>query len=329
MTQASASGSKSALSDCEPSNGPAGGPGVSVVIPAYNYERFLPEAIDSVLAQTYAPIEVIVVDDGSTDNTKAVVAAYGDKVRYVYQNNAGLSAARNTGIRNAKYDFLGFLDADDYWKPNFVARGMELFQQLSLDYAVVAFQSQFVDEFGKELTKKNFPEVTVGALNHRDVLLKNRFAADAVLVRKTALLEAGFYDEKLRSSEDRDMWVRIGAKYPLYLDTERLALIRRHGNSMSRNAGRMKSNICRVFEKAQEVGLVSSGDVFFWRRAYSFMHFQSAWMFYEQGDRGIALWELICSLACWPWFRHPRELNEPIFFRLRSARYFLFHPVKA
>jgi glycosyltransferase involved in cell wall biosynthesis len=326
MTQAS--GSSAGFSELEPVESSKKSSGVSVIIPAYNYERFLPEAIDSVLAQTYSPVEVIVVDDGSTDNTKAVVAAYGDKVRYVYQTNAGLSAARNTGIRCSSHEYLGFLDADDYWKPTFIARGMELFRELSDEYAVVAFQSQFVDEHGHELTKKNYHEVTLGTLTHRHVLLKNRFAADAVLVKKPALLEAGFYDEKLRSSEDRDMWVRIGARYPLHLDGERLALIRRHGNSMSRNAGRMKSNICRVLEKAYENGLVSSSDVFFWRRAYSFMHFQSAWMYHEQGDRGIAVWELCCSLACWPWFRHPRELNEPIFFRLRSLRNFLLLPMK-
>ncbi len=320
--------SSTGLPVLEAAEKPMNRPGVSVVIPAYNYAHFLPCAIDSVLAQTYDLVEVIVVDDGSTDNTREVVAGYGDRVRYIYQTNAGLSAARNTGIRASTHDFLGFLDADDYWRPNFVARAMELFSQLPGDHAVIAFQSQFVDEQGRELPKKSFAEVTRGTLNHRHVLLKNRFAADAVVVKKAALLAVGFYDEKLRSSEDRDMWVRIGARFPLYLDEERLAVIRRHGNSMSRNAARMKANICRVLQKAKKEKLVPPGDLFFWLRAYAFMYFQSAWMYYEQGDRAKACWELGCSLACWPFYAQSRTLNEPVFFRMRSLRHFILHPVK-
>ena len=98
---------------------------VSVVIPAYNYARYLPEAIRSVLAQTHSDLECIVVDDGSTDNTREVVSAIEDpRVRYVHQANAGLSSARNTGIREAEHPFVGFLDADDRWLPQFVTRAL-------------------------------------------------------------------------------------------------------------------------------------------------------------------------------------------------------------
>src|ERR1041385_8897165 len=87
--------------------------GVSVVIPAYNYARFLPAAIDSALWQEYPASEIIVVDDGSTDNTAEVVKGYGERVRYIHQSNAGLPAARNTGIKAARFDHVAFLDADD------------------------------------------------------------------------------------------------------------------------------------------------------------------------------------------------------------------------
>jgi glycosyltransferase involved in cell wall biosynthesis len=93
------------------------GPLVSVVIPAHNAERFIDEAIDSVLEQAHQRLEVVVVDDGSTDGTAARVRAYGDQVRYVHQTNAGVGAARNRGLALAAGDYIAFLDADDVWHP--------------------------------------------------------------------------------------------------------------------------------------------------------------------------------------------------------------------
>src|SRR5688572_33013190 len=98
---------------------------ISVVIPAFNYAQYLPEAIASVLAQTHRDLECIVIDDGSTDNTQDVVTAIRDeRLRYVHQPNGGLSSARNRGIQQAKHPFVGFLDADDRWLPVFADRAL-------------------------------------------------------------------------------------------------------------------------------------------------------------------------------------------------------------
>src|SRR5918996_212462 len=94
---------------------------VSVVIPTYNYGRYLPEAVESVLHQTFPDLEVIVVDDGSTDDTRELIGRFGDKVCYIYQRNQGLPAARNTGIRAARGEYVGFLDSDDLWLPGKLA----------------------------------------------------------------------------------------------------------------------------------------------------------------------------------------------------------------
>ena len=93
-------------------------PKISVIIPTYQHADFLGDAIDSVLAQTYKDYELIIVDDGSTDGTREIVAAYGNQIKYIYQDNRGLSAARNTGILASKGEYIGLLDADDVWLPN-------------------------------------------------------------------------------------------------------------------------------------------------------------------------------------------------------------------
>ena len=101
---------------------------VSVIIPNYNYARFIGEAIESVLAQTYQPLEIIVVDDASTDDSIKVIESFGDKVKLIRQENGGVGKARNTGARNAGGDFLAFLDADDIWLPEKIEKQIKLFQ---------------------------------------------------------------------------------------------------------------------------------------------------------------------------------------------------------
>ena len=101
---------------------------VSVVIPNYNYARFLPEAIDSVLAQTYGQIEIIVVDDGSTDDSREILDGYGDRVTVIFQQNAGVSAARNNGVSRSRGEYLAFLDADDAWLPAKIERQIAAFR---------------------------------------------------------------------------------------------------------------------------------------------------------------------------------------------------------
>lgn len=298
--------------------------GVSVVIPAYNYAHFLPDAINSALAQTYPKVEIIVVDDGSTDATPEVAAKYGDRIRYIRKVNGGLPAARNTGIQHASYPFIGFLDADDQWKPEFLTRALGEFARLPAEFGVVAAQALYVDQDGVPFELKAMTWGVHGRMDHRDILIKTRFSPSAVVARKSALETAGLFDESLRSSEDRDMWIRIGAKFPIFLQADRLALIRRHRTSMSRNADRMKANIRRVLQKSKALGLVPAGDFTFWLRAHSFMYFQTAWMYYEQGDRVGAVRDLFLSGLYWPFHTHPETLNEPALFRLRSLRHFLF-----
>ena len=112
-------------------------PLVSIIIPTYNREKIIGRAIDSVFAQTWQNFEIIVLDDGSQDNTKAVVEAYGPKVKYFYQGNKGIAGARNGGMRHAGGDYLAFLDSDDYWLPAKLEKQMALFGEHP-EYGMIA-----------------------------------------------------------------------------------------------------------------------------------------------------------------------------------------------
>ncbi|MCX8089764.1 MAG: glycosyltransferase [Verrucomicrobiae bacterium] len=298
-------------------------PAVSVIIPAYNYAHYLPHAVASVLAQKDVPFELIVVDDGSTDNTPEVARALGECIRYIRQPNAGLAAARNTGIRNARHDYLAFLDADDLWRPEFLSRVMATFANLPPQFAVVATRETYVDADARPLPRKCLDDRGDCEITARDLLLKSQFPADAVVVHRSAFEQCGLFDETLRSSEDRDMWVRIAARRRIYRIADRLALIRRHGGNMSRQADRMKATGRRVLQKAWAARVIPRRRLTVWLQALSFHFFQAAWMYHEEGRPGPAVRDLFKSALVWPWFLNPHPLNEPHLFRLRSLRHFL------
>jgi glycosyltransferase involved in cell wall biosynthesis len=123
----------------------------SCIVPVYNGERYLGETLDSILAQTYRPIEIIVVDDGSTDGTAAVAAGYGDRVRYVWQANAGEAAARNRGLNAAEGEFIAFDDADDLWSPEKLARQMaRMAERPEIDLCFTSFINFWTAELAEE-----------------------------------------------------------------------------------------------------------------------------------------------------------------------------------
>jgi glycosyltransferase involved in cell wall biosynthesis len=186
-------------------------PLVSIVIPAYNYAQFISETIDSALAVTGVECEILIIDDGSTDGTAAVVAAYKDKVRYLYQNNQGLSAARNTGIRESRGEFLVFLDADDLLRPEMVERSLEALKAVGESFALISHFPDLIDIKGNPIspeTNLRHPDTEITML---DLLIMNRFPT-FVFVRKGVFEEVGYFDTQLKASEDRDMWIRIARR---------------------------------------------------------------------------------------------------------------------
>ena len=302
---------------------------VSVVIPAYNYARYLPDAIGSVLAQTHRDLECIVVDDGSTDDTRAVVEDIRDeRVRYVHKVNGGLSSARNAGIWEARHRFVGFLDADDRWLPDFLGRTLEEFERGDAKLGAVATASYRIDEHGARVGAARFTFGESCDLGFRDFCLRNRPLSSSILIRREAVAETGEFDTSLRSSEDRDYWLRMTAReWKLRFLDEPLAEIRRHSVNMSKAAARMQANRKQVLTQARGAGVIGASSPF-WLKAFSLHLVQSARAHHTEGATSRALTLLAGSCLLWPWFLSTNALSEPRLFRARAFARMLIDAVK-
>jgi hypothetical protein len=181
-------------------------PPVSVVVATYDGAPLLPEAVDSALAQTLAGVETIVVDDGSTDETAAVMARYGDRVRYVRQENGGPSAARNTGLRAARGRYVAFLDHDDRWLPAKLSRQAAVLDAAP-DVGFVNCGWWFIDGDGARLPQEGWPQGSDAPLSL--LLVGNPLLLSAVLVRRDLAERIGGFDEALRGAEDWDFWLKV------------------------------------------------------------------------------------------------------------------------
>jgi glycosyltransferase involved in cell wall biosynthesis len=214
-------------------------PLVSVVIPTHDRADLVCAAIESALAQTHREIEVLVVDDGSTDRTREAVesrARSDPRIRYLRQEHAGPGAARNLGIRNARGELIAFLDSDDSWYPENLARQVE--KLLAHPDAALVFCDAKVEGArpGREtrFSAKSFDgDTSLGAM------VDNNFAMaiPTTVIRRRVLDEIGLFDETLLCVEDWDLWIRILSRYPAVVVDEVLAVIHRRSDSMSRRRG--------------------------------------------------------------------------------------------
>lgn len=210
-------------------------PLVSVVIPTYNYASFLPEAVQSVLAQTFTDFEIIVVDGGSTDNTREVVAEFGDQIRYIYSPSPNPNNSRNVGILAAKGCYIALLDADDKWLPEKLALQVSLLEsspRVGLVYAgVYLFESETGAVVGYH---------PLGRC-HRGRVLRELYRWQFVpsptpLIRREVFEKVGLFDEQTLGADDWEMWLRIAAHYELDFVPRSLALYRVHPSAAGKKS---------------------------------------------------------------------------------------------
>jgi glycosyltransferase involved in cell wall biosynthesis len=300
---------------------------VSVVIPTYNYGQFVTDAVESVLAQTYTPIEIIVVDDGSVDDTRSRLEPYGDRIRYIYQPNQGLPAARNTGILAARGELIAFLDSDDQWHPRKLELQMMYLARHPETGLVATTETTGADPKWIEVDDSTtIPDQPVSV---KELMIRSRFGSCGVLVRKKCFDTVGLFDVDLRSAEDRDMWIRIANKFHVTKLMVPLWWYRKHGNNMSSVAVKMEQYEMRVLRNAFASINSLRYNYLLKMIVYSYTLKSAGYRYDSAGMRLQAIGRVLYSLLLWPFpfrseealtrFERPKML---VLFCLRSCRSF-------
>lgn len=205
---------------------------VSVIIPTYNRAWCLQEAVDSVMAQTFRKFEVVIVDDGSNDDTHRILAACGKNLRFRRQTNQGVSAARNLGIRTAKGSLLAFLDSDDLWQPGKLARQVKFFDRHP--NAMICQTEETWIRRGVRVNPKHRHKKPSGWIFEASLALC-LVSPSAVMMRRELFDTVGLFDEQLPACEDYDLWLRVSARYPIHLIDDPLVVKRGgHQDQLSR-----------------------------------------------------------------------------------------------
>jgi glycosyltransferase involved in cell wall biosynthesis len=235
---------------------------ISVIIPTFNRAEFLKEAIQSVLDQDYflasekeAHFELIVVDDGSADNTREVVHSFESDIRYIYQENRGVSAARNVGLQNAKGDFITFLDSDDLWKGDKIGIQMSLMN--ALPRAKMCYTEEIWIRHGVFVNPRKRHQKYSGWIFER-VLPLCLISLSSALFRKEVFEKVGLFDEDFPVCEDYDFGIRLTFRYPVYFLTRPLIVKRGgHEDQLSQRYWGMDRFRIKALEKVLTMDLSS------------------------------------------------------------------------
>jgi glycosyltransferase involved in cell wall biosynthesis len=277
-------------------------PLVSVIIPAYNAQDFIGETIHSVINQTYPDWEMLVIDDGSTDETRKVVEKYlsDPRIRYLYQENQERAVARNHGIRCSSGQYIAFLDADDVWLSNKL--------EVQVDYlnhhpgVGLCFTNYHLIDTKGVLT--GAPGISFSSNNQFDYLLKGNFIANStVMIPRDVLDKVGLFDEALPAfgSEDWDMWLRIARFYPIHLIDQPLALYRLHENNTSLERMRLSAEavLQKVFGDPTLPGYIVENK----KNVYAllYLNFSETYLRLNQRQSAFAYWQQA-------WQVHPKGL---------------------
>ena len=213
-------------------------PLVSVIIPTFNRSSMVVEAVESVLAQSYAELEVIVVDDGSTDDTRERLRSYGQRlILVVNEKNRGVSAARNRGIRQSRGEFVALLDSDDLWRPGKIQRQLDFFS--AHPRAMICQTEEIWVRRGRRVNPRQKHRKYSGYIFPHCLPLCI-VSPSAVMIRRELLSRVGLFDEQLPACEDYDLWLRIAAHEPIFLLGEPLIVKRGgHDDQLSRTVPSM------------------------------------------------------------------------------------------
>jgi glycosyltransferase involved in cell wall biosynthesis len=258
-------------------------PLVSVIIPNYNYAHYLPQALDSVLAQTYSKVEIIVIDDGSTDDSESILRSYGDRIRWIKQQNQGVSASRNLGVRETKGELVAFLDADDIWLPTKLEKQVRRIlsePEIGLIHCGVEQIEPKGGSLGVLLNGLEGWVSTDFLLFQGPVII----AAGSTAVVSRAVFEAvGGFDPRLSTSADWDFSYRVAIHRRVGFVPEALVKYRMHGSNMHGNIKAMEHDMLIGYEKAFRSNSACLPELR--RRCYGNLHMVLAGSFFRAGHK--------------------------------------------
>lgn len=256
---------------------------VSVVISSFNYAHFIGETIESIVKQTYPAYEIIVVDDGSTDDSVEIIKSYGERVRLILQKNQGVCVARNNGARKSTGDIIAFLDSDDAWRPQKLERQVAAFES-DAEVGLVSCGIRGFDPNGKTLYE--YREGKSGWCANEIILFEPvmNFTASALAVRREVFEQSGGFDEQreLYAAEDREFCYRVAKQSKMLFVPEVLVDYRVHGGNGHLNIRRMEHATELVLEKI--FGRADDETLKLKRRAYGGLYSTMAGSHFQVGD---------------------------------------------
>jgi glycosyltransferase involved in cell wall biosynthesis len=223
-------------------------PLVSVIIPTYNSASYIVESLQSIFKQSYENFEIIVIDDGSTDNTEEVLQPYQKVIRYIKKANAGPSSARNLGINLARGEFIAFQDADDLWLPDKLQLQLDYFKAHPQVGVVFTGSHRFDAQGVVDSNIRKGVTIPTGMI-FNEILTSHFIAMPSVMVRKSCLDEVGLFEEALIGNEDFNLYLRLARKFPFGFVNKVLVHIRLHANNLSDNLEQMCEDEIKNLEK--------------------------------------------------------------------------------
>lgn len=272
-------------------------PKVSVIIPAYNAMLYLPKAVESVLAQTFTDLEVLIIDDGSLDGIQQWVTQITDaRVLLISQANQGVSVARNTGIEHAQGEYIAFLDADDFWDTSKLEKQvacLDAHPSVGLVDTWITLANAEGETLGEVVT-------TYVAGDVRKQILETNLlnCGSTPLIRRCCFATVGVFDPNLRFGEDWEMWSRIAAHYTFALIEEPLTIYRQHPSNTSKQFQRILPDLSLVIEKNFQA--VPEKLAYLKSRAYGRVHLYVGWKALESQDYREAIAFSLKALRHYP-----------------------------